>query len=161
MLRFFRFFILILVLLINAGCQNTDRTEKVDINGYDKIQWDMDIKSLKELLNNSYSANLYDFYNINNGDTTLYNFNSGKFKGFDVYKWEVKYIKEKLVEVKLFFYELNQTEKIIDEFIKKRNKKDKFPFEKKLYSNKTEKPVSIIKLSKINQFIILSIQKQN
>jgi hypothetical protein len=156
----FKFSIFILFLFIIA-CNKTNKVDNVEVMGYDKIIWSMDINSLKETLNKNYSATLYDFYSIDNGDTIYYNFNMGKFKGFEVNKWEVKFVKSNLIGLKLFFEQTEHKDSLIKTFIKKDFdvKKDKFPLEKKLYNSKTEKPVTMLRLNKINQIFVLEINK--
>jgi hypothetical protein len=153
---------LLMTLLIN-GCQKEDLTEDVTIAGYDKIKWDMKIEDLKETLNKNYSANLYEFYNIDKNDTVFYSFNSGKFKNLNVYKWEAEYYKNQLNALKIIFEEENKLEGVFNSIFNKtfNNKKHKLPFIKVLNSAETKKPITKLTFNYQNKMLTLLIEKMN
>ncbi|HPN39092.1 MAG TPA: hypothetical protein PL041_11880 [Melioribacteraceae bacterium] len=142
------------------GCNNDIETEKIEINGYDKINWAMNIDEIKLLLNKNYKANLYEFFSLEN-DTSFYNFNSGKFKEIDVYKWEMKYYKNDLVSVKLYFNQMLNMDEIFKKLFNKDfdKKKTKVPFIQIISSSKTDKNITKLILNSEKNFTTLLIQK--
>ncbi len=97
-----KFNLYIFLIFLLTFCNNFVEKNVTNINGFDKITWNANIESLKNVLNKEYSANLYSYYKVDGSDSLLYLFNFGKFKGMNVYKWKVIYFKDRLTKIVIY-----------------------------------------------------------